>query len=148
MRPMTPVTIRPMEDADLERVAVLSGQLGYPVDRPTLERCVRRIQAMPDHAVYVAVIPEIGVAGWTHVHTVHTVDSGSYAEIGALVVDARCRRLGAGRALVREVERWARGRGLERLRVRSNVLRPESHQFYPGVGLERIKTQHVYGRSL
>ena len=96
----------------------------------------------------MAVVPEVEVAGWTHVHTVHTVDSGSYAEIGALVVDPKCRRQGAGRALVRGVERWARDRGLQRLRVRSNVLRSESHQFYPGVGLERIKTQHVYGRSL
>src|SRR4051812_48435408 len=110
---MTTLTIRDMADPDLDRVAVLSDLLGYPVDAATLRENVGRLRDLPDHGLFVAVDPGLGVVGWTHVHAVHTVDSGSYAEIGALVVDAACRRRGVGRALVWKVERWARDRVLD-----------------------------------
>jgi len=145
---MTSLILRAMADADLERVAGLSDQLGYPIDLATLRENVARVRERADHGLFVAADPERGAVGWTHVHAVHTVDAGSWAEIGSLVVDSACRRLGVGRALMAEVERWARGRTFDRLRVRSNILRDESHRFYPGVGLELLKTQHVYQKRL
>ncbi len=145
---MTTPTLRGMADADLERVAVLSDQLGYPIELATLRENVARVRERTDHGLFVAADPELGVVGWTHVHAVHTIDAGSWAEIASFVVDAACRRRGVGRTLMEVVERWARDRGFDRLRVRSNVLRDESHRFYLGVGLERLKTQHVYQKSL
>ena len=32
--------------------------------------------------------------------------------------------------------------------LRSNVARPEAHAFYPALGFERSKTQHVYRKAL
>jgi GNAT superfamily N-acetyltransferase len=64
------------------------------------------------------------------------------------VVDAAQRGLGVGRALVDAVESWARTRGLDRVVVRSNVVRLESHPFYERIGYKRIKTQHVYRKGL
>ena len=145
---MNPLTLRAMADADLSRVAELSDLLGYPIDLAALRENVARVRDLPDHGLFVAADPDLGIVGWTHVRTVHTVDSGSYAEISSLIVDSTCRRRGVGRALVEAVEGWARDRGFDQLRVRSNVVRPESHRFYPGVGLEHQKTQHVYGKRL
>jgi GNAT superfamily N-acetyltransferase len=64
------------------------------------------------------------------------------------VVDAASRGRGAGRALVRGAERWAREHGLREMTVRSNVVRAESHPFYERMGYARVKTQHVYRLTL
>jgi GNAT superfamily N-acetyltransferase len=130
--------------ADLRRVAQLSEQLGYPVEEANLERRFTRVTSQPGHAVWVAVGPEGNVVGWLHVHAQWLLESEPYAEIGGLVVDSGARRSGAGRALVALALDWARSEGFEKVRVRSNAQRVESHQFYPAVGFTRIKTSHTY----
>lgn len=62
------------------------------------------------------------------------------------MVDAGARRSGVGRALVAVAEQWTRERGLDTLFLRSNIVRPEAHAFYPGLGFARTKTQHVYSK--
>ncbi|MBX5480880.1 MAG: GNAT family N-acetyltransferase [Myxococcaceae bacterium] len=141
------LTVRRMAQADLERVAQLSGQLGYPVALSALDDRFARIASDPRQALFVA--EDAGrVIGWIHVHPQVLLESGSFAEIGGLVVDASVRRSGAGRALVAEAERFARTHGFVRLCVRSNVARVEAHAFYPALGFKRLKTQHVYEKAL
>ena len=60
----------------------------------------------------------------------------------------RARRSGAGRRLIAAAEDWTRARGLRELFLRSSVDRTEAHVFYPALGFERSKTQHVYRKSL
>jgi GNAT superfamily N-acetyltransferase len=144
---MNAITIRSMKADDLAGVAELAGQWGYPSTPGQIERRFRDILSGTDHALFVASA-EDGMAGWIHVHPLHSLESDSCAEIAGLVVDGRRRRQGAGRALVGEAERWARTRGFRKLRVRSNVLRTEAHRFYPALGFALNKTQHVYDRSL
>jgi GNAT superfamily N-acetyltransferase len=142
------ISVRWMNPDDLGAVTELSAQLGYPATAEEIGTRFRRIRSEADHALLVAVSKEQKVVGWIHVHPVHTLESDSYAEIAALVVDERLRRQGAGRALVAEAEKWAREQGFSRIRVRSNIVRSEAHQFYPGVGFELVKTQHTYGKPL
>ena len=144
---MAAVTVRPMGAGDLAQVAELSEQLGYPVSLEDLERRFSIIFPEKDHALFVAETADGRIAGWTHVYATHLLESPSFAEIGGLVVRAGSRRIGAGRALVEAADRWARSQGLGSLRVRSNVLRTEAHQFYPACGFKRIKTQHNYERA-
>lgn len=59
-------------------------------------------------------------------------------------MDGAHRGRGASRALVAEIEAWARARDLRTVKVRSNVTRAESHPFYQRLGYARAKTQHVY----
>jgi predicted N-acetyltransferase YhbS len=58
------------------------------------------------------------------------------------------RRRALGGALVRAAEQWARECGAERVMVRSNAVRAESHAFYPALGFALVKTQHVYRKTL
>jgi GNAT superfamily N-acetyltransferase len=74
--------------------------------------------------------------------------AGARAEIVGLVVDAAARRRGVGTLLVNAAEQWARAANLADIVVRSNVMRDASHGFYLASGFGRVKTQHIYAKSL
>jgi N-acetylglutamate synthase-like GNAT family acetyltransferase len=140
------VTIRRATIEDAERIAALSGTLGYPVDPAAIRDRLTRLLASPTDIVLVATMPE--VVGWLHGTDHEFLETGRCCEIVGLVVDGSCRGQGTGRHLVAGVESWAAERGLDRVIVRSNVLRAESHPFYERIGYRRIKTQHVYRKSI
>ncbi|WP_169434504.1 GNAT family N-acetyltransferase [Marinobacterium rhizophilum] len=60
-----------------------------------------------------------------------------------LVVDSEFRRNGIAEALVKAAEKWAYKEGLNRIVVRSNATRKESHVFYPSVGFKHSKTSYT-----
>ncbi|HEY7789950.1 MAG TPA: GNAT family N-acetyltransferase [Vicinamibacterales bacterium] len=142
------ISIRRATLADALRIAELSGTLGYPIDPGTLHARLSRLLASEADLVVVAIPPSGDLAGWIHGTDREFLETGRHGEIVGLVVDAAQRGLGVGRALVDAVESWARTRGLDRVVVRSNVVRLESHPFYERIGYKRIKTQHVYRKGL
>jgi GNAT superfamily N-acetyltransferase len=142
------MTIRRASLADAPRLAELSGVLGYPVAADVLAQRLSRLLARTEHAVLLAEVPPAHIVGWLHGAEQELMEYGRRCEILGLVVDAEHRRHGVGRRLVTAVEEWALQRGLEAVTVRSNVVRPESHPFYEGLGYVHIKTQHAYQKQL
>jgi GNAT superfamily N-acetyltransferase len=140
------VRVRPATVDDVAALVPLCEQLGYPSTVHQVDTRLRRVFGSGNQVVFVADI-DGHIVGWIHVHESLTVESDPYAEIGGLVVDARGRGKGVGRALVEEARRWARRSGFQSLVVRSNVVRPESHPFYEQLGFRRTKTTHVYARD-
>jgi GNAT superfamily N-acetyltransferase len=140
--------IRSATPADAAAIARLSAQLGYPVAVSSLADRLHHLHVLSDQAVYVAIGPTGQVVGWIHGAEQLLVESGARCEILGLVVDEAARRAGIGRALVEQVEQWARHRGLRETSVRSAVSRTESHPFYQQLGYERVKSQHVYRKQL
>jgi GNAT superfamily N-acetyltransferase len=141
--PMNDFVVRKARITDVAQVAELSGILGYPVDRETMQNRLEQLAGREDHVVFVAEING-EVAGWIHGAEQEILVAGRMAQICGLVVAEGRRASGVGRRLVEAVERWAHGRGLDDVSVRSNVIRPESHPFYERLGYTRIKTQHTY----
>lgn len=141
------VSVRVMNRSDLSRVRELSVQLGYAASFEETAARFDRIAARSDQVMFVAIHEERAV-GWIHVHPQLFLESEPYAEMAGLVVDHETRRMGAGRKLVVHAQQWARQRGFKRLRVRSNVNREESHQFYSALGFRFLKTQHNYELDL
>jgi GNAT superfamily N-acetyltransferase len=132
--------IRTAKPSDAEFIAVLSGQLGYPV---TPEEMVQRLGGLTDaDAVFVAE------HGWIHVAERRSLESPTHAEILALIVDVKHRGAGVGRALLDRAAAWARERGLAELRVRSNVVREKARAFYERHGFAVVKTQRVFRMPL
>jgi len=132
---------------DAVAVAALSAELGYEVTADVMATRIATVQRRNDHPLVVAVVDD-EVAGWIQVHAYTSVESGFRAEIIGLVVGSSFRRIGIGKVLVEEAIRWSRECSADVLVVRSNIVRAESHQFYPSVGLELMKTQAVYRKRL
>ncbi len=76
-----------------------------------------------------------------HVGELLTLESDPAAEVFGLVVDAAHRGRGVGRLLMEAAEAWAARQGYAEVRLRSNVVRKDAHEFYGRLGYEVSKTQ-------
>ena len=143
-----PIAVRPMTPDDLESVARLATQLGYPSTPEQVARRFGAIRAAPDSHVAVAVDESGAVVGWIHVYGNRLLESEPDAEIGGLVVDESVRGRGVGTVLVAAAEAWARERGYPVVSVRSNIVRKEAHEFYQERGYGVVKTQIKFRKTI
>jgi GNAT superfamily N-acetyltransferase len=60
-----------------------------------------------------------------------------------LIVDARCRSTGIGRALVNAAERMFAEAGCGMVEVTSNIRRTDAHAFYQHLGYELTSTRFM-----
>jgi GNAT superfamily N-acetyltransferase len=139
--------IRRARSGDAARLAVLSGELGYPATSSEMKIRLRRLKPASDHAVFVA---ESGgeVLGWLHVSASYLLELPQRAEVNGLVVTEARRSLGAGARLLDAAEAWARKKKCVSMSVRSNVLRDRAHAFYERHGYEHYKTQKAFRKPL
>ncbi len=142
------VKIRKVKQADVERIAVLSGQLGYPVTTKEMATRLKRAMRMKDGACFVAETKEHGVIGWVHVSATALLEVEQRAEVNGLVVDEKVRSRGAGRRLLEAAEAWARQARCVGMSVRSNVIRDRAHGFYLRQGYQHYKTQKAFRKAL
>lgn len=139
--------IREIAPSDTEAVTQLSGELGYPSSKETMERRIAGFAGRDDHAVFVACV-EDAVAAWIDLSVVHHLQTEPYGEIGGFVFSERCRNTGIGKQLIARAEEWMRERGLRRSLVRSQIARDAAHRFYLREGYARIKTSAVFEKEL
>jgi GNAT superfamily N-acetyltransferase len=139
--------VRVARIGDAERVAQLSGELGYPSSTEDIRQRLRDLDASSDDAVLVADV-EGRVAGWVHVGRVLSVEYDALAEVRGIVVDSTARSRGIGAALLHAAEDWAMRAGLREIRVRSQLMRQRAHRFYLERGYEERKRQVVFVKSL
>lgn len=142
------IFIRPAEVKDLQELALLSGQLGYPTTASQMAARLKRVLKDPDHAVLVGVNEEDKVIAWVHVRLAPTLILDREAEIDGIVVREDQRGRGLGERLLRQAEEWANRRACKALRLRTNVTRRRAHRFYQRLGFERVKTSHLYRKAL
>ncbi|HEY1583449.1 MAG TPA: GNAT family N-acetyltransferase, partial [Chthoniobacterales bacterium] len=140
--------IRPARLEDAAEIAELSRQLGYPTTAGEMSGRLQRVLGGSDYLIAVAEAADGSLLGWVGAEYRILLEIGEEVEIVGLIVRQGARRLGVGRALLGSAEEFARSRGLNSIRVRSNVTRPESHPFYERMGYARVKTQHCYRKSV
>jgi len=140
--------IRRAKSADAPRIAVLSGQLGYPATAAETRKRLRGIKPASQHAVFVADSATDGVIGWVHVSREPLLEVEIRAEVNGLVVAEGQRSSGAGAKLLAAAEEWARKHGCKSMSVRSNIIRERAHQFYERHGYEHYKTQKSFRKPL
>jgi GNAT superfamily N-acetyltransferase len=142
------IKIRKVKQTDAERIAALSGQLGYPATTNEMTARLKRVLKMKDAACFVAETKEEGVIGWVHVSVTPLLEVEQRAEVNGLLVDEKVRSRRAGRGLLEAAEHWARKTGCKTMSVRSNVIRERAHGFYLKRGYEHYKTQKAFRKTL
>jgi GNAT superfamily N-acetyltransferase len=140
--------IRRAKLTDAARIAVLSGQLGYPATTKEMAARLRLALRSKEGACFVATSEEFGVVGWVHVSVTPLLEVQRRAEVNGLVVDEKARSRGAGWALLETAEKWAKKRSCVGMSVRSNVIRDHAHNFYLRCGYEHYKTQKAFRKTL
>lgn len=148
MRKGETVKIRMVQLADVERIAELSRQLGYPVTTKEMAARLKRAMKIKEGACFVAETKEHGVIGWIHVSVTPLLEVAPRAEVNGLVVDEKVRSRGAGALLLEAGESWARKRRCPEMSVRSNVIRERAHGFYLKHGYQHYKTQKAFRKTL
>jgi GNAT superfamily N-acetyltransferase len=136
-----------MELADLEAARALLAELGYERSADDFHAAFLAARERDDHELLVASIGG-RLVGWVHVVATLLLHEEPCAELAALVVESAARRHGAGTALVRAAETWARDRGCARARVRSRLSREGAHHFYVRLGYAKEKAQYTFTAGL
>jgi GNAT superfamily N-acetyltransferase len=138
--------IRPIQLEDAAAAVQLSAQLGYPTDAGAVLTRMQQIAGDPNRAVLVACVAG-EVVGWIDLSVEYHLQTEPAALIGGLVVSEAARGRGIGRELCQAAEDWARGRGITRMRVRSNAIRERAHAFYLRDGYTQVKTSAVFEKA-
>jgi GNAT superfamily N-acetyltransferase len=138
--------IRRAATEDLPVIAALAAVLEADADTAGVQARLARILDLATHAVFVAE-GDTGPCGFAAAEH-RLLPSGERVELTWLAVDPGAQRSGIGTQLVAAAEAWARRRGVGQVLVRAALAREAAHAFYPALGYEALKTQHVYVRAL
>ena len=105
------------------------------------------LKKFPDNCGFV-VVSANEIIGWIHVMLSARIESSPFYEISGLVVDERFRGQGIGKQLVEKVKLWCKGKSINKLRVRCNVTRTRSHEFYLKLGFNETKISKIFDMDL
>lgn len=141
------IALRSMSTEDCPAVADLCCELGYNVTTKEVEGAWARLRADRDSLVLVAV-SDGEIVGWVQATISSLIQTRRFLEVKGLVVTTGRRGTGVGRQLMAAVETWGADRGLDWVRLRSNVVRREAHAFYERLGYEREKTSYTFSKSV
>src|SRR5690242_14569998 len=129
--------------SDLSILRDLTEQLGYPLAETTLSENLQTILANENEVLFVMAENDKPIA-WIHIFHTIRLESGSFCELGGLVVDKNYRSKGIGKLLIEKAIEWTRDRNVPVLKLRSNVIRKDAHRFYSNFGFKEVKEQKVF----
>ncbi len=132
------VTIRDAQERDIEELALLMTDLGYPTSVADMQTRFRNIAQHPDYWTVVARAGDeiVGMAGLSK--GIYYEMNGMYMRILAFVVKQNSRKMGVGRMLIAASEALAVEQGLKKIIVHSGNRdeRQAAHAFYQKMGYE------------
>lgn len=134
--------IRTATEKDVEDLAKLMGELGYPTTTKEMELRFNKIDSNPLYNTLLAEIDGkiIGMIGMFIGFGYEKNED--YIRIVALVVDSKYRKQGIGGELIQATEEWAMKKGVKKLALNSGNRseRDGAHHFYTNKGFEGSAT--------
>ena len=141
------IFIRQITKEDTEAITALTHQLGYPLSSEQISQNISSIMENKDHDAFVAEIDN-KVVGWIGLAYSIQIEIPAYCEIRGLVVDDHYRDHGIGKMLIGKAKQWTKEKGNDKLRLRCNVIRNETHLFYQHIGFKETKQQKVFEMNI
>ena len=131
---MADISIRRFADRDLQTLAALVGELGYPTTLAQMRARMDSIAGNRDHATFVAVADGrvVGMVG-AYVTPSYEHDEPT-GRLTAMVVSATMQGRGIGARLVAAAEDWVREHGARVMMLNSHSRRDGAHAFYRRLG--------------
>ncbi|MGP4071584.1 GNAT family N-acetyltransferase [Piscibacillus sp. B03] len=124
--------IREATIEDVQGLADLMGELGYPTSDKKMKQRFSKINKHPDYhtLVYEVEGKLVGMSGM--IRAFRYEDDDSYVRIVSMVVKESVRGKGFGRELLKASENWAKNQGCQMVTLNSGNRneRKEAHDFY------------------
>jgi len=135
----TVLKLRKAEQGDYQAICELSTTLvGFEADR---RASFEAVLAAPDHDLIVAEV-DGAVVGYAHLMVYPDLTHGALAgELLGLIVRRDIRRQGIGSALMREIVRLARERGVAELHICTEPDNEVAKRFYESAGAKVVGIQ-------
>ena len=130
------VYIRDAGEGDVEAIAMLMGDLGYPSTSEEMEVKLKNIFPHPDYRVVLAIL-DGEVVGFSGLMKGFSFErSGTYVRIISFVVKKDIRNKGVGKLLIKASEDWAMELGADNVVISSGNReeRMVAHAFYQKLG--------------
>jgi GNAT superfamily N-acetyltransferase len=153
-RPVTVQQCDPatLSDADLDAIAALITELGYPTDAAAQRDRFAQMIDVGERVPMRLILARRGDNEILGLAIVTALDLalhlGTTAELQALIVGTAHRRMGIGEALVAASCDWASAIGAEMIVLRTANHRADAHTFYETLGFTQITSFRTYRRAL
>jgi predicted N-acetyltransferase YhbS len=140
-------SLRFVKKEDAPGVKKLAEELGYPSSEEKISEILDTVVKHDDHRLVVAEKAN-ELVGYIHIVSSLRVGSEPFVEIAALSVLEKYRKHGIGKALIAESHKMASEKGVDYIRIRSNIIRREAHKFFEQRGFRNLKTQEVFVKKV
>lgn len=142
--------IRPAELADANALCELNKyELGYEVSLSFTQHQLKKLLADQNKhflLVYEGTSDDT-VKGYLHAEVYDTLLLPPVFNIMSFAVSKDFQKQGIGKKLLHALETEARDRHFSGIRLNSNTIRTEAHQFYEHLGYESHKTQKCFTKK-
>ncbi len=134
-------TIREFQMSDSDGIHRLNmDEMGYEFSlNETKEKLLKLINSESDK-IFVAIIGD-EVVGYVHANDYDLIYAPHMKNIMGIAVAEKYKRNGVGKALLSEVEIWAKETGANGVRLVSGATRTNAHKFYHNCGYSGDKAQ-------
>lgn len=140
------IRIRNARQNDADAIVSLTEELGYRQTVKEIKEKVARISIDPEQKIFIAEADK--TLGWMHVALTEPLESQPFVEIRGIVVSKENRGKGVGTILIQTAEQWTRDIGCKWLRIRTNITRKETREYYKKLGFISQKTQEVFEKEI
>lgn len=140
---MKKISIRQAISSDVEEIAGLLGQLGFPSTETEVEARLKLTESSPSDVIIVATAGDRMVA-FLSLHVIPYFTTGDLVgRVSTLVVKEASRNQGIGRQMMAAAEDQARKMGCKAIEITSADYRKGAHVFYARIGYTRTAVKFV-----
>lgn len=145
---MISITIRSCQIEDAFALQCLNEKvLGYSYDLLETKTKLQGLLLQPNHLLLVAEVAN-EVVGYVHAVDYEVIYAPHMKDILGIAVFPAFQGEGIGRALLQEIEHWAKDTNASAVRLVSGESRLDAHVFYRRCGYECFKKQHNFKKQI